>query len=299
MRLTPNLVHAVDGKRSPIPARGGKSINWRRLESLTATTSALTEGTPGAATQITWTAVTATVDQYGQYTQLTDLVETQAIDPVVVELVNAMGEVAGNSLDQVVRNVLTAGTNVNFASTGGSRAQESSGMYLSYAEIRRALATLERQNVKRFTGPNGAVYHSIIHPDTKRDMFADTNILTTFQYAAPRDASNPLFQGVIGQFLGIEFMETTNARIFSSAGISGADVYASLFYGQEWFGISDYEDPANGSMTVIVKPLGSAGAADPLNQYGTVGWKAAIVAAILNQNSGVRVEHVTSQKNAA
>jgi len=38
---------------------------------------------------------------------------------------------------------------------------------------------------------------------------------------------------------------------------------------------------------------------DPLGQYWTHGWKAAHAAVILDQNAIVRLEHVTTQKQAA
>ena len=41
---------------------------------------------------------------------------------------------------------------------------------------------------------------------------------------------------------------------------------------------------------MIVKPKGSAGSADPLNQRSTVGWKATKTACILTQAFMVRVE---------
>jgi N4-gp56 family major capsid protein len=47
-------------------------------------------------------------------------------------------------------------------------------------------------------------------------------------------------------------------------------------------------------MKNIVKPLGSAGTADPLEQRATSGWKATFVAKILNDAFLVRVEHAVS-----
>jgi N4-gp56 family major capsid protein len=44
---------------------------------------------------------------------------------------------------------------------------------------------------------------------------------------------------------------------------------------------------------MIVKQLGSAGTADPLNQRATQGWKATHVAEILSDLFMVRVEHTT------
>jgi N4-gp56 family major capsid protein len=44
------------------------------------------------------------------------------------------------------------------------------------------------------------------------------------------------------------------------------------------------------AMSTIVKPLGSAGSADPLDQRSTVGWKATTTTQILNQSWMYRLE---------
>ena len=46
---------------------------------------------------------------------------------------------------------------------------------------------------------------------------------------------------------------------------------------------------------MIIKPVGSSGATDPLNQRGTVAWKVKGVAyTILQDDFGVRIEHAVS-----
>lgn len=91
--------------------------------------------------------------------------------------------------------------------------------------------------------------------------------------------------------------ETTNARIFASLGLSGADVYITHVLGKEAVGTIAYESqPAR----IIKKERGSGGATgDPLDQVGSCGWKASHTAVILNQGNLVRIEHVSSSKNAA
>ena len=48
------------------------------------------------------------------------------------------------------------------------------------------------------------------------------------------------------------------------------------------------------SLKQIFKPLGSAGAADPLEQRQTVAWKATFVAYRLNENFMYRYEHAVT-----
>lgn len=294
-RALPNLVHARPEfhRISPIPPRGGRVVNWRRLELVSATTTALTEGTPPADTQITVSAVNATVDQYGQVVKISDVAETQSIDPIVAEVVEMLGEVMGNSRDQVVRNTMTAGTTVQYASTAGSRGAVGSGMDLTFAEIREAVDTLERNDARKFPG---GVFHAIIHPDTKRDLFGDSDVIQSFQQGRERGLTNPMFTGEIGQFYGVRFFESSNARIFGSAGLSGADVYATMIFGQEFMGLSEYSAQ---QARVYVTPRDTPDKTDPLRQYMTVGWKMSLAAARLNENFAVRIEHNTSRKRSA
>ncbi|MBR1659003.1 MAG: N4-gp56 family major capsid protein [Oscillospiraceae bacterium] len=70
-------------------------------------------------------------------------------------------------------------------------------------------------------------------------------------------------------------------------GAGGVDAYSTLFLAENAFGTTKV---AGGGLEHIVKPLGSGGSSDPLNQRATVGWKAVKTAKILIQQYIVRVE---------
>ena len=68
---------------------------------------------------------------------------------------------------------------------------------------------------------------------------------------------------------------------------------ATLVFGSDAYGIIDVD--GEGCLQTIVKPVGSGGAADPLDQRATVGAKvAAYTAKILNNLWMVRIEHGVS-----
>lgn len=71
------------------------------------------------------------------------------------------------------------------------------------------------------------------------------------------------------------------------AGTAGRDVYSTLFLGANAYGVTEVE---GGGLVNIVKQLGSAGTADPLNQRATTGWKATKVAERLVEGFLLRVE---------
>ena len=82
--------------------------------------------------------------------------------------------------------------------------------------------------------------------------------------------------------------KSTEARVFSGDGCpSGLAVYSTLFLGANAYGVTEV---TGGGLETIVKQKGSAGAADPLNQRSTVGWKAMRTAEILVQPYMVRCE---------
>ena len=71
-----------------------------------------------------------------------------------------------------------------------------------------------------------------------------------------------------------------------------ADVHMSVIFGRDAYGVIDLE---NGALESIVKPRGSAGADDPLDQRATVGAKVTgFAAVILNELWIVRIEHGAS-----
>jgi len=59
------------------------------------------------------------------------------------------------------------------------------------------------------------------------------------------------------------------------AGAKGRDVYATLIFGDNAYGVTEI---SGGGLQHIVKQLGSAGSADPLDQRGTAGYTRAIAA---------------------
>lgn len=81
---------------------------------------------------------------------------------------------------------------------------------------------------------------------------------------------------------------TDNEVIYpGEAGKNGRDVYATIVLGENAYGTTEIE---GGGLQHIVKQLGSAGTADPLNQRATAGWKATKVAKRLVEEYMVRIE---------
>ena len=275
----PNLVHDQFGQKKPIPKNSGKTIEFRRLNPFAKATTPLTEGVTQDGKKLDWATVTATVSQYGDYVTTSDMLDMTAIDNNITEAGRVLGDQAGISLDGVVREILNAGTNVQYGDgSKTSRSAITDTDVMTVAAVKRAVTTLKRMNAKKINGD----YVAIIHPDVAYDLMNDTK----WEAVATYNPKN-LYAGEIGRLYGVRFVETSEAKIFEKAGASSIDVYSTLFLGADAYGTTSID---GGGLEMIVKPKGSAGSADPLNQRSTVGWKATKTACILTQAFMVRVE---------
>lgn len=79
-----------------------------------------------------------------------------------------------------------------------------------------------------------------------------------------------------------------NAVIYpGESGKDGRDVYSTLIMGANAYGITEVD---GGGLQHIIKQLGSAGSADPLNQRATAGWKAIRAVERLIEPYMIRIE---------
>lgn len=284
-RATPMLVHTQFGQSRPIPRNGGKTIEFRRFASLGQSTTALTEGVTPSGQALSVSAITATIAQYGDFVEGSDLLDLTAIDPILTETAQLLGEQAGESIDAITRDILAAGTSVQYAAGRASRATVAAGDNLTVDEIRKAVRTLKNNRAR----PIGDSYVAIVGPNTTYDLQSDTMWQEAQKYAG----SERLFNGEIGRIFGVRFVETTEAVVFEDAGAGtpAIDVYGTIILGANAYGMV----PLTGqNLSFIFKQVGSSGTADPLNQRWTSAWKTAFTAKILNDLFMLRVEHAVS-----
>lgn len=284
-RTVPELLHAKFGQKRPIPRNGGKTIEFRKFAGLATATTPLTEGTLYSAIKdISVSALTATIAQYGEAVGFSDLVSTTTIDPLLAETVKILAENSAETIDELIRDVLVAGTNVIYAGAATSRVTVAAGHTFGVAEVREAVLNLRLNRARKI----GGFYQAIIHPRVAFDLQGTSEWVSANQYAG----SQRIFDGSLGTLYGVKFWESDKAKVFADAGVGGTvDVYASLVFGADAYGIVDL---AGHNLQAIYKPLGSAGAADPLSQQQTMGWKVAFTSKILQDLFMVRVESSTS-----
>jgi N4-gp56 family major capsid protein len=143
-RAQPRLVHTKFGQVKDIPSGNSSVIKFKRYTNLSAATTALVEGVTPTGSRLAETIVTATVLQYGDFITLTDKLTMTTEDPVRLETNALLGDQAGDTLDQLARDVLVAGTNVIYSgSSNTARNEVAAGDVITLANIQSAEETLK------------------------------------------------------------------------------------------------------------------------------------------------------------
>jgi len=301
---------------------GTATVKWRRVEQITPTTTALTELTGTAAFMMgrssvtpTLTDVLATVSKFGQYYIVNEEVDLYNPNGTSNELMATLGESAGRSLNQLMRNVMEGSSTQRFANNVASLGAVHA--ILATGDLNRTINELTNQSARVFAGMTagstniGTVpilpsYWALCHPDVASDVVGLTGFTSVEKY-------NSQVQVMTGEFgyysragRGVRFVMSEDASKTANAGaaLSGADLnstggskadtYFVVVYGQDAFGSVGlgmrhtdgiYSAGDNtGGWEIINHPPGSGGIGDPFNEIGTIAWKAFYAGAVLNSN---------------
>ncbi|MEH7082963.1 N4-gp56 family major capsid protein [Neobacillus drentensis] len=282
-RLIPELFFMKYGEKKNIPKNKGAVTSFRRLNALAVSTTALTEGVTPDGIDLNISKINATVQEYGNYTKISEFLNLTGLDPILTETAQLMGENAGESIDTLVRDMVSAGTNVIYANGKASRVTLTATDKITALDILKVRRTLKRNKVKPVTLPDGSKgFLSFIHTDVATDLMLTQEWKDQNTYVDTKNRQD----GILGKMYGIYFLEADNAVKFTGAGAAGADVFGTVFIGKGAYGVPDIE--GSSKPQIIVHDAKIAGGA--LEQFSTVAWKAAFTTARLNELCIVRYE---------
>lgn len=247
---------------------GSMSVKWRRIDNLTATTTAISEHTengPAAfglgrsTVKPTVTDVTTAIAKYGQGILLTEEVDLFNISPITMALMDTLGANAGESLNLLQAAVFKAGTNIVYNQGAATKSAVTAEIKLN--DIKRAVNLLNRNSGMKFEGmgtgstnynsqPIRASFYGICHADVEEDIRGLTGFVGVEQYGGYTNTMPGEFGAVGGvRWASTEIapIETNTSTTSASAGGSTnyfhnegstglANVYWSVVYGKEAVG---------------------------------------------------------------
>jgi len=253
-------------------AMPGTGVTFTIFNDIAAATSTLNEVTDVTPTALSDSQVTVTLNEYGNAVVTTAKLRGTAFLDVDSAAANIIGYNAGDSMDQVVREVLAGGSNVAYA-TGGStdpssRTTVQAEDILAANDVRKVVAQLRAANVPTFNGS----YIGFIHPDVSYDFRSATDAAA---WRTPANYVDPtgIYNGEIGLFESVRFIETPRAKVFTNAsdgsGSTGTiDVYCTHIMGRQALAKAFSTQDGNGAMPKVVR----GNVTDYLMRLQPLGW---------------------------
>lgn len=300
------LIYAQLGRTQNLPANHGKTVEWRKWNTLP-DCDKLTEGVIPTGKKFGATSITVEVEQYGQYVALTDQVETYTIDNTLVGATEELGAAGGKTYDKLVRNETAKSTNKLFAdaydgdtykSTPTSRAEliaaakadasSSKAAYQCYLTpdmIAKAATILRAANAPKY---DGRWYVAVVNPYVTYDLRKNKDWNEYHKYAD----TTPIFEGEIGELHGVRFVESDLAPVIKSG--SDPAVFLTMIFGKDAFGVVKPEGMGMESIYKSRKEIGG-----PLEQFCTMGTKFSMAAKILYPERMIVLETTSSYSNVA
>jgi len=261
-------------KKTVMPKKHGDTISWRVFKDLRVPTAPLLEGVTPDPNNLEMIEFKTTIKEYGDYIRFSNLIDLLGIDPFITETSELFGVQIAQLIDNLIRAELEKSINVLYAGDATSRdgLDSTSANIITTTDIINIVRIMKRYNVKPLKGGD---YVMFIHPDVEFDLKSATGNGSWLDINKYAD-NTPLLKGEIGKMLGVRFVVDNNISVIENTVGEGQsavtyNVYKNIVLGRDAFGTVELEG-AGAKPSLIHKPLGSAGTADPLNQQQTLGW---------------------------
>ena len=202
-----DMVHYTDAQKRNLPEHNGQMIQFRKFSPFPAITTPLAEGVTPDGQTLTETAMRAVIKPYGGYVAMTDEMQWKMLDNMHQETAKLLADQAADSLEAIAANAYSAGLNVQFAGANTARNTIAATDKLTYADIKKAVRTLKRNNVRPF---GDGFYHAIVHPDVVHDLTSDsmwTDVRTYYD-------KEMVAKYELGTIYKVKFFESTYAKVF-------------------------------------------------------------------------------------
>ena len=246
----------------------GSSVTFTIFSELADATSTLSETVDLTPTTMADSQVTVTLAEYGNTVNTTAKLRGTSFLDVDAVAANLIGYNAGSSIDTVVANVLKAATNVVYggggATTPSSNATVAAEDIIEANDIRIVTAQLRGSKAQTFNG----MYMAFIHPDVSYDLRRETGAAS---WRDPHNYNNigPIYNGEIGAFEAVRFIETPRAPLDLTGGASSTvDLYSTIIMGRQSLAKAHSITDGNGAYPKVVRgPV-----VDSLMRFNPIGW---------------------------
>ena len=249
--------------------QGSLSVEWQRINNLTAATTALGEFVGTAAflygrslVQPTVSNITVATAKYGNALQVTEELDFTQVNTRAAKFLDTLGANAGESLNTLMYDVYNGSTQVRYSTgaAGGGAAGTAGNLVsnvaasISVGDIKYGVNLLNANSAQTYTPiglgsttvgsqPIRSSYYGICHVDVEEDIRSLTGFIPVEQYGGYTDTM-PFEFGAVG---GVRWSSTQVGTIWKSSvtktvlgyrntTILKGLVYTTFIYGKEAIG---------------------------------------------------------------
>lgn len=284
--------------------KDNKTVRFSTYPSLGTQVTALSEGINPSPQKMTKTSITATASLYGGYVEITEECDIYRVDPIVALAQERVSWQAAESLDEITRDIIYAGTNVAWA--GSANSSTTVATIITAADLRKLARSMMNKKTpffKKMIGSSTGVGSSpinnawlmFISPEVLYDL---DNSVTGWTPVVKYSTQSDIEEQEVGSFGYFRMLMSTECPVlggatYNAVGSTGLaqtvatgyiDVHQCLAIAPDAYGVVDVD----GGIKTIRKDKTQIGG--PLELYGTAGWKARYTAKILDDDRMYRYE---------
>ncbi len=249
------------------PEGTGLTAYFIRYQRMNVPVASLTEGQTPSNSTFSLQQVTVTLDQWGDVLTLTDIAQLTANHPVMQQAVELLSDNAARVIDREIQLVWLAGTNVQYGdATVTTRATVTTSMKLTDTVITKAVVGLEDAGCPPRGGPSGGIilggnggatsflkgggtagiagnsgdtirqgqnYVGLAGPQVIGDIRQTSTSLGTWVATAMYQNPNALYNGEVGEWLGVRWVKTNFIPKFVLLGNNTAAVTTANAFGTD------------------------------------------------------------------
>ncbi len=319
-RLVPRYRFYEFADKMPIPANSGKNVYFNGYTNFAGASAALSEGTNNDLQALSARVVSAVLAQYGRGVKVTDFVDLTAVQPVIENAIDNIGDAMAETIDRVcMAGIYTNDLDKNSRSTaatcwlGGKMSALASAFCkksgtLSATQLRFPVlfgTSATRLSAVLATAPSQSAQMSV--RSVRRVVrklrtnnalpFADgnyvgiahpealENLMRDPAWASWNQYSTPqaMYKGEAGKVQGVRFVESTAVPRYRATAHS---CDGTFIFGQHAYAVTSI-DEGEGKAHLIIKKPNNYDTANPWNLYSTVTFKVMMAAAPINPSAGV------------
>jgi len=208
------------GDKAVLPSQSSKTFQYTRYERLPLPFSVISEGNEGSSTTMSISTVTATAEQWGAYVTITDVAELTIKHKPLQKALQLLGFQSGETVERECFNVVATGTSIFYPGTIANRFSLTSTDVVTSDTWRRMVASLRANGAMGMERAPGVAdpelgdhYVSILDSYMEFDVSSDPDFIDSVKYAAAKR----LWNGEIGEFLGVRFLRSNSLPTLTSA----------------------------------------------------------------------------------